>query len=96
MKNENKYGKQKDVKKCKGEIKQKPDWMSKLPSKYQLNIPNMWSGRTWYYCHRDTVGKCNGQYFKQNPSECQVTMKRKSIHLNKRKSRDRGKRNPIS
>ena len=35
----NKYGKKKDVKKPKGEIKQKPDCMSKTPSEYQLNTP---------------------------------------------------------
>ena len=76
--------------KFKGEIKQKSDWMSEYPIKYQQNTQNIRSGGTWYYCHRDTVGKCNEKYPKHKTSECQGTIQRKPIHSNTCEIQDKG------
>ena len=56
--------------------------MSKRPRLSHPNNPKIWNGGTWYYCHKYTGGKCDGQYRKNKPSEFQVTMKSKPIHTN--------------
>ena len=79
MKNENKYGKKEDVKKFKAERKQKPDCMSKRPNESHINTLKTRNGGTWYYCHRDTACKYDGQYSNHKPPENQGKMKRKPI-----------------
>ena len=56
--------------------------MSKRPRLSHPNNPKIWNGGTWYYCHKYTGGKRDGQYRKNKPSEFQVTMKSKPIHPN--------------
>ena len=56
--------------------------MSKCLSESQMNTPKTWNGGTWYYFHKYTGGKCDGQHRKHNPSECQCIMKKKPIHSN--------------
>ena len=68
VKNENINGKKKNMDKFNDEIKYKPYWMSKRPSESQINNPKTWNGGTWYYCHRDTGSKCDGQCHKHRPS----------------------------
>ena len=46
MKNKHKYGKNKDMKKFKGESKHKPDLILKRPSESQLNTTKTWNGGT--------------------------------------------------
>ena len=76
------------------ERKQKLYWMSKVHREYYLNDPNTWNVGTWYYCHKDTGGKCDGKYCKNKPSECQGTMKMKLIHPKKVRAKVNIKRNP--
>ena len=90
VKNENEYQKKKYVKKFKGEIKEKSDWMSKFHSESQINTTETWNEGTWCYCHSDRRDKCGGQYIKQKPSEFQGAMKRKPIHSSHKKDPGQG------
>ena len=50
---------------------QKPNWMNQRPPEDELNKPRKWNGNEWWYCHPDTGGKCDGQYRRHKPSECE-------------------------
>ena len=30
----------------------------------------MWGGKQWWYCHKDTGGKCEGEYRRHKPNVC--------------------------
>ena len=49
----------------------KPDWMHERPKEDELRKPKEWNGKFWWYCHPDTGGKCNGEYRRHEPKDCQ-------------------------
>ena len=55
----------------KKEAKEKPKWFSERPKTADLHKSREWNGKTWWYCHPDTGGKCDGQYRLHKPSQCQ-------------------------
>ena len=62
-----------------GRIQQeKPAWMFQRPSDAELNKPKTWNGRQWWFCHKDTGGKCEGVYRVHKPQECRGSAPRKS------------------
>ena len=48
----------------------KPEWMHKKPKDEDLKKPKMWGGKQWWYCHKDTGGKCEGEYRRHKPNVC--------------------------
>ena len=38
--------------------KEKPSWFSKYPKESELTKAREQNGIKWYYCHKDTGGKC--------------------------------------
>lgn len=58
----------KSMRKSKG--KEKPKWMSQRPKEEDLKKPRTWNGQKWWFCHKDTGGKCNGMYRIHKPQEC--------------------------
>ena len=53
--------------------KEKPEWFNKQPWKSVLNVPKMWNGKPWYYCHPYTGKQCDGKHRLHHPSKCQGT-----------------------
>ena len=51
--------------------KDKPKWFSERPKTADLHKSREWNGKTWWYCHPDTGGKCDGKYRLHKPSQCQ-------------------------
>ena len=49
---------------------EKPQWMFVKPKDEDLRKPRMWNGTQWWFCHRDTGGKCNGVYRVHKPQDC--------------------------
>ena len=49
----------------------KPSWMFKRPTDENLQKSRKWNGKDWWYCGPETGGKCNGEYRRHKPSECQ-------------------------
>lgn len=49
----------------------KPSWMHERPKEEDLFKPKEWNGKKWWFCHPDTGGKCNGEYRRHEPKECQ-------------------------
>ena len=49
----------------------KPEWIHERPKDDELHKPKEWNGKTWWYCHPDTGGKCNGEYRRHEPKDCQ-------------------------
>ena len=45
--------------------------MQERPKEDELRKPKEWNGKTWWYCHPDTGGKCNGEYRRHEPKDCQ-------------------------
>ena len=75
----------------------KPAWFSKRPTDSELHKPKEWNGRKWYYCHKDTGGKCEGVWRQHTPSTCKgkaykFPTKPNSEKTDKRKRKD-GKEN---
>ena len=50
--------------------KNKPRWFSRRPGEDELKTPKEWNGVKWYYCHKDTGGKCDGKWRQHKPSQC--------------------------
>lgn len=50
--------------------KEKPSWFNKRPKESEIRKPKKWDGKTWYYCHPDTGGKCDGKHRIHHPSDC--------------------------
>ena len=48
----------------------KPSWFDKKPGNADLHKSREWNGKTWWYCHPDTGGKCDGKHRLHKPSEC--------------------------
>ena len=49
----------------------KPEWMKERPAEEDLKKPRQWNGSEWWYCHPETGGKCDGQYRRHKPSQCE-------------------------
>ena len=49
----------------------KPAWMHERPKEEDLHKPKNWNGKRWWYCHPDTGGKCDGEYRRHEPKDCQ-------------------------
>ena len=69
-KGKQKSGKGSSTKRSSKPQKEKPSWFSSRPKETELRKPKKWDGRTWYYCHPDTGGKCDGKYRIHHPSDC--------------------------
>ena len=50
---------------------EKPSWFFKEPKEDEIHKPKMFNGKPWYYCSKKTGGKCDGQYRRHKPSECE-------------------------
>ena len=48
----------------------KPSWMFKKPSEEDIHKPRKWNGKDWWYCGRESGGKCDGEYRRHKPAEC--------------------------
>ena len=55
----------------KGKGQEKPSWMFKKPSEENLHKPRKWNAKDWWYCSHETGGKCDGEYRRHKPSDCQ-------------------------
>ena len=51
--------------------KEKPKWFHEKPKTVDLHKGKEWNGKTWWYCHPETGGKCDGKYRLHKPSQCQ-------------------------
>ena len=49
----------------------KPQWMHERPTEDVLFKPKTWNGKEWWFCHKDTGGKCDGEYRRHHPKDCQ-------------------------
>ena len=57
----------------------KPAWMSNKPSAKDIKRPKEWKGRKWWWCGKETGGKCDpGQWRAHHPKDCRGSMKRKA------------------
>ena len=63
-------GKKSKTKTAKNGRKKKPRWFSKRPEDSELSTSREWNGITWYYCDKDTGGKCDGRWKQQKPYQC--------------------------
>ena len=52
-------------------IKEEPRWFNERPKTTDLHKSREWNGKTWWYCHPETGGKCDGKYRLHKPSQCQ-------------------------
>ena len=68
-------GKGKGTKKGKKEKKDLPAWHFVRPSDECLTKPREWEGKPWYWCSKETGGKCAGQYRRHLPKDCKGTAK---------------------
>jgi len=50
---------------------EKPAWMHQRPDEKDLHKPRKWNGKEWWFCHPDTGGKCDGEYRRHKPSQCE-------------------------
>ena len=50
--------------------KERPSWFSKRPKELELTKAKEWNGIKWYYCHKDTGGKCEGVWRQHTPAAC--------------------------
>ena len=64
---------------------EKPAWMFQRPADSELRKPREWNGTEWWYCSKETGGKCEpGQYRAHKPPTCKGTARKGG--------RDRGKK----
>ena len=63
--------KRKSTKPGKKQQQEKPEWMHTRPEEKDLHKPRVWNGKDWWYCHPDTGGKCEGEYRRHKPSQCE-------------------------
>ena len=76
----------------------KPSWFDQRPNNADLRKSRKWNGKTWWYCHPDTGGKCEGKHRLHKPAECKGTsFKRSSTDqaAKKAKSGPRSKDNKL-
>ena len=57
---------------------EKPKWMFQRPKEEDLLKPRSWNGSQWWYCHKDTGGKCNGTYRIHKPQDCKGMANKRS------------------
>ena len=43
----------------------------KTPQTSQLSQTRMWNGNKWYWCSKETGGKCEGRWVHQPPASCE-------------------------
>ena len=56
----------------------KPAWMKVKPTKEEIHKPKEWNGTTWWWCGKETGGKCDpAQWRAHQPKECRGTMRRR-------------------
>ena len=70
---------------------EKPSWFFKEPKDDELRKPKMWNDKSWYFCSPKTGGKCDGQYRRHKPTDCEGKAHKfvpKSGNYNKRKASD--------
>ena len=70
---------------------EKPSWFFKEPKDDELRKPKMWNDKSWYFCSPKTGGKCDGQYRRHKPTDCEGKAHKfvpKSSSDNKRKASD--------
>ena len=68
----------------KKEKKEKPSWMFVKPDDSKLKEPREWNGTNWYWCSKETGGKCDGQYRAHTPSACRGTARSNKKGNNKK------------
>ena len=68
---------------------EKPAWMFQRPTEAELNKPKMWNGRQWWFCHKDTGGKCGGVYRVHKPHECRGSAQKKPMKSDKPSKSDK-------
>jgi hypothetical protein len=66
-----KSGKKPFKKKTPAEQPEKPSWFYKEPKADEMSKPKMWNDKPWYYCSKQTGGKCDGQYRRHKPADCE-------------------------
>eukprot|EP00979_Chaetoceros_neogracilis_P015197 scaffold5509_cov185-Chaetoceros_neogracile.AAC.1 len=72
-------------------------WKTKQPAKALLNKSVKALGREWYWCSKDTGGKCDGVFRCHKPSECHGTAVKKTDALGNKGNKYKGnKRSPPS
>ena len=52
---------------------QRPKWLSnnEKPQNRQLPCLRLWKGNKWYWCSKETGGKCEGHWFRHSPASCE-------------------------
>ena len=52
---------------------QRPKWLTnnEKPQSGQLTRTRMWNGNKWYWCSKETGGKCEGRWVRHAPSSCE-------------------------
>ena len=52
---------------------QRPKWLVKneKPQPGQLTRTRMWNGNKWFWCSKETGGKCEGRWVRHSPSSCE-------------------------
>ena len=53
--------------------KEKPAWIFQKPDEKELKKPREWNGTQWWWCSKETGGKCAGQYRAHKPCDCKGT-----------------------
>ena len=67
---------------------EKPKWMYQRPSDDDLKKPRTWNGAQWWFCHRDTGGKCEGVYRIHKPQDCKGTARTRTQRQDARSHED--------
>ena len=52
---------------------QRPKWLAnnEKPQTGQLTRTRMWNGNKWYWCWKETGGKCEGRWVCHTPASCE-------------------------
>ena len=52
---------------------QRPKWLTnnEKPQTRQLTRTRMWNGNKWYWCSKETGGKCEGRWVRHTPASCE-------------------------
>ena len=52
---------------------QRPKWLvnNEKPKPGQLTRTRMWNGNKWFWCSKETGGKCEGRWVRHTPSSCE-------------------------
>jgi hypothetical protein len=66
-----KSGKKPFKKKALAEQVKKPSWFYKEPKANEMSKPKMCDDKPWYYCSKKTGRKCDGQYRRHKPTDCE-------------------------